>query len=711
MGTIKCKMCGSNLETGDSVTVCKCDSCGTSQTVPDIADDKELKLFERANKLRINCDYDKALGVYDNITDDYPEEAEGYWGKILCKYGIEYVEDEKTSSMIPVCHRTSYDSVMEDEDFELVMENSDSESRAVYRYEAKVIEETRKKYIDIAENEKPYDIFISYRIADENGERTAVSELAEDIYKKLTDAGYKVFLSQEALKDISRSDSEPYIFAALKSAYVMLALGTSYDDYNDVWVKNEWNRYIAFADADKTKHLIPCYKDVDEYDIPKEFASLKMIELGRDDTFDNIMSSIKNSEAANEKLNSDKESAEVKEEEDMAAKQDDQQEKEAESKEEAAESTQEEVIELEIFETADPEEMISDAYKAIAAGNNKEANKLFYKVLDIEPENSLAYWGQLLIQQESADAKDMADNIYVQAIGSVSKETIELEIKDRKPDIIKNYPVAELFSQEEFDALFDMHYYYETGVASVESAIAENKEHYILSDNELFKRAQLYANDEVKAYIDEFINAVDKHLEDTLNEVKLQEQQSVAEARKQEEEYFSKLENAFKLANNLAEFNKAKNEKEFQDDHKLWEQERDNLEAAKEQWEKDVVEKQKEHDDWLEANKDVLDRWNAEKKQYFDDKMNLEYELKRLQEDKGFIEGFMAEARAAKKDKEIMNVRIELSKLAMPSEPFLPKEPVIPPEPVLRREPEKDSFDDMVGRTEVLDAFRNYMGQ
>ena len=104
MGTIKCKMCGSNLETGDSVTVCKCDSCGTSQTVPDIADDKELKLFERANKLRFNCDYDKALGVYDNITDDYPEEAEGYWGKILCKYGIEYVEDEKTSSMCVTEH-------------------------------------------------------------------------------------------------------------------------------------------------------------------------------------------------------------------------------------------------------------------------------------------------------------------------------------------------------------------------------------------------------------------------------------------------------------------------------------------------------------------------------------------------------------------------------------------------------------------------------
>lgn len=45
MGGLKCKMCGSNLDIGDSITVCKCEKCGTSQTVPDIEDDKELKLF------------------------------------------------------------------------------------------------------------------------------------------------------------------------------------------------------------------------------------------------------------------------------------------------------------------------------------------------------------------------------------------------------------------------------------------------------------------------------------------------------------------------------------------------------------------------------------------------------------------------------------------------------------------------------------------
>lgn len=113
---------------------------------------------------------------------------------------------------------------MDDEDFELVMENSDSESRAIFREEAKIIEENRKKYIQIAESEQPYDIYISYRAKDDNGDKTSVSEIAGHLYNKLTSARYRVFLSEAALKGKKQSDCEPYIYSALNSANVMLAL-------------------------------------------------------------------------------------------------------------------------------------------------------------------------------------------------------------------------------------------------------------------------------------------------------------------------------------------------------------------------------------------------------------------------------------------------------------------------------------------------------
>lgn len=684
MGALKCKMCGSNLEIEDSITVCKCEKCGTSQTVPDIEDDKELKLFERAGRLRFNCDFDKAAGIYNTITDSYPEEAEGYWGLILCKYGIEYVDDA-SGKKVPVCHRISYDSVMDDEDFELVMENSDSESRAIFREEAKIIEENRKKYIRIAESEQPYDIYISYRAKDDNGDKTAVSEIAGHLYNKLTSAGYRVFLSEAALKGKERSDCEPYIYSALNSANVMLALGTSYDDYNDVWVKNEWNRYLEIAEKNKNKCLIPCYKDVDEYDIPKEFAGLKVCQLGNDDTFNNIMAEIANvvKPASINQPAPEPEKAEPAEEIELE--------------------------EIEIIEPIDINKLLDEGFAAISDKNWKKANKLFFQVLDEEPDNSKAYWGQLLVQQECTNAREMADNLYLQVIGNTSDNTYELEIRDRRQEIKDKYPVANLFSEEEYANLFDVHFNYQSGVENTKSAIAANNEHYILSDNELFKRAKQNADAEVAAGIEEFVANVNRHLDEILKNVTEQEQQEIDEARQQETAYFSKLEDAFKKADDMANANLSNSEAEYQKDHDSWEYEKDNLEEARQQWVKDVEEKQKEHDEWLAVNGAAIEEWNAKKKEYNDNKQKLEYELKRLQEDKGFIEGFMAGAKAAKKDKEIMNVRIELSRLALPKEPIMPKEPVIPPEPALRREPEKPDYDVMIGRNEVLDAFRGFM--
>lgn len=684
MGALKCKMCGSNLEIEDSITVCKCEKCGTSQTVPDIEDDKELKLFERAGRLRFNCDFDKAAGIYNTITDSYPEEAEGYWGLILCKYGIEYADDA-SGKKIPVCHRISYDSVMDDEDFELVMENSDSESRAIFREEAKIIEENRKKYIQIAESEQPYDIYISYRAKDDNGDKTAVSEIAGHLYNKLTSAGYSVFLSEAALKGKKQSDCEPYIYSALNSANVMLALGTSYDDYNDVWVKNEWNRYLEIAEKNKNKCLIPCYKDVDEYDIPKEFAGLKVCQLGNDDTFNNIMAEIANvvkPESVNQP---------------------------APEPEKAEPAEEIELEEIEIIEPVDINKLLDEGFSAISDKNWKEANKLFFQVLDEEPDNSKAYWGQLLVQQECTNAREMADNLYLQVIGNTSDNTYELEIRDRRQEIKDKYPVANLFSEEEYANLFDVHFNYQSGVENTKSAIAANNEHYILSDNELFKRAKQNADAEVAAGIEEFVANVNRHLDEILKNVTEQEQQEIEEARQQETAYFSKLEDAFKKADDMANANLSNSEAEYQKDHDSWEYERDNLEEARQQWVKDVEEKQKEHDEWLAVNGVAIEEWNAKKKEYNDNKQKLEYELKRLQEDKGFIEGFMAGAKAAKKDKEIMNVRIELSRLALPKEPIMPKEPVIPPEPALRREPEKPDYDIMIGRNDVLDTFRSLM--
>ncbi len=274
-------MCGGSLNIEENSTVCECEYCGTKQTVPNVDDEKILKLYERANRLRMSCEFDKAATVYESIIAEKDTDAECYWGLVLCKFGIEYVDDPATGDKIPTCHRSSFDSVMRDSDFEMVMKNADSASKNVYREQAKQIEEIRKGIIEVSGNEQPYDIFICYKETTENGQRTIDSVLAQDVYDALTEKGYRVFFSRISLEDKLGTEYEPYIFAALNSSKIMLAFGTNYEYYNAVWVKNEWSRFIKLMAKDKSKHLIPCYKDIDAYDMPEEFARLQAQDMGK----------------------------------------------------------------------------------------------------------------------------------------------------------------------------------------------------------------------------------------------------------------------------------------------------------------------------------------------------------------------------------------------------------------------------------------------
>ncbi len=293
MSIIKCKMCGGDIDLTEGSSVAVCEYCGTKQTVPSADSEKKMSLFARANRLRAGCEFDKAAGVYESIVADFPEEAEAYWGLVLCKYGIEYVDDPATGKKIPTCHRSNFDSVMDDSDFEQTLENADAVARKVYREEAKQLEDIRKGIVAVSANEQPYDIFICYKETNEDGERTLDSVLAQDIYDALTAKDYRVFFSRITLEDKLGTEYEPYIFAALNSAKVMLAVGTDYEYYNAVWVKNEWSRFLKLMAKDKEKHLIPCFKGIDAYDMPKEFAKLQAQDMGKVGAMQDLLRGIK----------------------------------------------------------------------------------------------------------------------------------------------------------------------------------------------------------------------------------------------------------------------------------------------------------------------------------------------------------------------------------------------------------------------------------
>ena len=275
---MKCKMCGGELPYQEQATVVECLFCGSWQTVTTTNDKRLRETFERANAFRRKNEFDRAAEEYKKVLEQ-TDDAEAYWGSILCKYGIEYVKDPKTGRMIPTCHRTLCESILSDVDYLAALEHADAKQKTLFENEAVEISRLQAEILQIARKEDPYDVFICFKDTDDRGDRTTDSLLAEKIYEQLTREGYRVFFSRISLENKLGKDYEPHIFAALTSAKVMVVVGTSQEYFNAVWVKNEWSRYLKLLNKDRL--LIPCFRDMDPKNLPKEFGSLEALDMSK----------------------------------------------------------------------------------------------------------------------------------------------------------------------------------------------------------------------------------------------------------------------------------------------------------------------------------------------------------------------------------------------------------------------------------------------
>ena len=371
MSIFKCKMCGGELHINPGESVAVCEYCGTTQTLPKLDDDRRANLYDRANHFRRNNDFDKAAGIYEQILNEDKTDAEAYWSLVLCRYGIEYVEDPATHKRVPTVNRAQYTSVFDDEDYKAAIQYADAAQRVVYEAEAKAINEIQKGILEISQKEEPFDVFICYKETDAHGRRTPDSVLATDLYHQLTQEGFKVFFSRITLEDKLGTAYEPYIFAALNSAKVMVVLGTKPEYFNAVWVKNEWSRYLALIRGGAKRVLIPAYRDMDPYDLPEEFSHLQAQDMSKLGFMQDLIRGIK---------------------------------KLTEVDKPAARET---VVVQET--TANTAPLLKRAFIFLEDGDWDSADEYCEKVLDLDPECAQAYLGKLMADLRVRKVDDLAN--------------------------------------------------------------------------------------------------------------------------------------------------------------------------------------------------------------------------------------------------------------------------------------------------------------
>lgn len=275
-----CNICGAEYEYRDGRW--RCPACGAYKP-EEISNEEETLLYNAAQKLRLGA-FDDAEELYRDITRQYPKNSRGYWGLVLAKYGIIY-ERDYDGKMVPSCYATKYESISGDDNYKKALQYADSDNKKYYLTQANLIEEVRRKWIEIAEREEPYDVFISYKDSDKenNIERTQDSFDAYELYVFLKDRGYRVFFSRESLRGKEGDKYEPYIFNALNTAQVMIVYGSKPEYIESTWVKNEWMRYYKrIRHGDKQDNsLILAYKGFNPSKLPKPLCDIQGVDLGR----------------------------------------------------------------------------------------------------------------------------------------------------------------------------------------------------------------------------------------------------------------------------------------------------------------------------------------------------------------------------------------------------------------------------------------------
>lgn len=531
MSVFNCKMCGGSLEITEGQLVCKCEYCGTEQTLPKAENDQIVNLLNRANHFRQLFDFDKAMEMYEKVLERESDDAEIYWSLVLCRYGIEYVDDPVTYTKIATCHRTQYKSILEDADYLEALKRADVIQREIYEREASYIDKVQKGILEISQKEDDFDVFICYKESDESGSRTIDSALAQDIYYELSEEGFKVFFSRITLESKLGQQYEPYIFAALNSAKVMLVVGTKPEYFNAVWVKNEWSRYLSIMQNQKNRLIIPVYRDMDPYDLPDALSYYQAQDMSKIGFIQDLTRGIK-------KVLEDKTAV-------------------AEKEDKTPNESSSNLVAL-----------LKRGDMALEDGEWDKAFEHFDEALNIDAECASAYWGQSRAVHKVTNTEEFK-NIRLALYENVDKtehaKSVEEDVIEKCNNILKESPISESQKGKIMQAL-QMPVAYETELECRTQQL-EQEQNFFKTDK-LLSKAFRFSKDKELA----LLNGVKEEIFAALENRKIEAQQCDAEVGKRVDD---ELNDRIEQFNTNLKLALEEREKEYQNacdlyNHKPW---------------------------------------------------------------------------------------------------------------------------------------------
>lgn len=273
MEPFKCKMCGGTELLADGhCAFCNRDYGNHSEVNGRVSQ----QLFAARTAIVRDYNFTEAFTISCAVLEEFPENEEANWVALLSEHQIVYIKNGE-GEFVPSFLRPEKGPLTESRYYAALNE----EKRAA----ADRIEAKRKEVLGEWEKvkEKPYDVFISYKRSEEDDPTRETSEasLAHSLYTALLKdprtREMNIFFDKDSLRG-SNAGWEPHIYAAIKSAKMMIVVTSSIENMEARWVKNEWMRFLLYRKQGEKKELaVLCTSknEVDPARFPDMIAAIK----------------------------------------------------------------------------------------------------------------------------------------------------------------------------------------------------------------------------------------------------------------------------------------------------------------------------------------------------------------------------------------------------------------------------------------------------
>lgn len=458
MLAIQCKVCGGDIELAPHEEIGMCAYCGNANTFPKTEDEERIMRFNRANNLRRKGEFDKALAIYEEMLEADQNDAELHWCCALARFGVVYHEDPVSFEWVPECNRTSVENFLEDADYLAAINGFQGIERRRCQQDAEKIADAENEIRQIAQGEAPYDLFISCKNTDDKGNRTEEGRQAQSVYNYLERRGYRVFFAPETLA--GKDKSEPYVYAALKTAKAMVVFGGDKETLEDPWIKNEIFRFDQLSIKKKVKSVVVCSQGVGKEDLPGLLKGAAVLDMGEEDFQKNLFTEL--NKVMNKKIPIDavpmpsivKE--QVSEESEAAPVMPDNRIDSNESQQEPMKDIFPELEPMKKEPEPEPEpevsieELLQQGNDALLSQKWDAAQRIFEEVLIREPENGRASFGQYLAAGEFTDDKNFAQRISMK-MDSMPEQQIPFscDIDKEIAEAVEKYQIPHYFEADE----------------------------------------------------------------------------------------------------------------------------------------------------------------------------------------------------------------------------------------------------------------------